>query len=161
MATVLHRQEPGRRAARTAVGSGWSTGQRDALSPDQTPKGAGPESRGPWNKYQSADWFLCRESPLMEGHGLPCAAEQPPHVAAPAARRGQMGSSCLSLPGCRAGSACSPSAEGETPLCRQTVVLPAPGQIVMLTGNPCRRSDATPGEGASYQKNFGITCYTI
>ena len=153
MATALHRQEPGRRAARTAVGSGWSDIHGIPRVPC-IPKGAGPESRGPWNKYQSADWFLCRESPLMEGHGLPCAAEQPPHVAAPAARRGQMGSSCLSLPGCRAGSACSPSAEGETPLCRQTVALPAPGQIVMLTGNPCRRSDASPGEGASSKTEF-------
>ena len=77
-----------------------------------------------------------------------------PMAAAPAARRGQMGSSCLSLPGCRAGSACSPSAEGETPLCRQTVALPAPGQIVMLTGNPCRRRDASPGEGASSKTEF-------
>lgn len=38
----------------------------------------------PWNKYQSADWFLCRESPFTFLLGLRYAAELPSMTAAPA-----------------------------------------------------------------------------
>lgn len=72
-------------------------------------KGAGAESSGTWNKCQSADWLLCRESHLMEGHGLHCNRRLSSfRMTTPATRR-------VPPEGPPVGS---PSAEGETPLCR-------------------------------------------